>query len=230
MLQKTWIINISLLVLVIFFGIKTFGVWFGEEKNPLETATVKKRKSSPGKRIVKKRKPPESAYRDVVAKDLFSEDREEYIPEEPESDAKAEQLKIPGKKIILYGIVLIDDYQSALISNPVKKSGEPKDRWVKIGDTVGDLKVADIQKESITLAQGDDTYNVLLYDKDNPKKRTFVKKSPKRAISRKRPPRPKKTVSKKKLKPPGISKKTKPAAKGYEMVDTPFGKVKRRKK
>ncbi|RLB84345.1 MAG: hypothetical protein DRH24_05280 [Deltaproteobacteria bacterium] len=233
MIQKIWIINIGLVALVIFFGIKTFGVWSKKEKQVFDSGAVKREKPLRNKSVVKRRMPPESAYKDVVEKDLFSRDRAEFIVEEPEIEPEAEQPKMPGKKMVLYGIVLIDDYKSALISNPDRKPNERKDKWVKINDSVGDFKVADIHKDSVVLAQGADKYEILLYDKDNPKKRARVIKSSRPALITTKQAKPsvsnRKTLRKRHFEP-GITKRKKALPVEYEMVDTPFGKVRRRKK
>lgn len=222
MLSRIWVINLFMAVLVIFIGVKSYGVWTEGGQTALKMQAVKKSKARPKKRVVQKRMPPELAYAVVVDKTLFTPDRKEFIPEEePEQEPEAKQLYISGKKIVLYGVIVMDDYKSALITNPRPKTGERKTKWVKVEDPIGDFMVTLINKNSILLTKGSKEYKILLHDKDKPKRRaTATKKETKpKVIStapKKSPPRSK--ASKKKELPDGK----------YETIDTPFGKIKRR--
>lgn len=175
MFSKIWFINLFLAVFAVFFGLKAYGVWSEEEKTALEVQAVESHKARPWKRIVKKMAPPESDYSVVVERTLFSPERvsPELQDEEPGAE-EIKDLKVSGKRFFLYGVILTDDYKAALITDPEVKPGKKKQKWVMVGDTVGGFSVAGIKKDRIILAQGGREHEILLYDKDKPKKRVPV--------------------------------------------------------
>ena len=215
---------------MIFFGIKSLEVWSGGDETIPEIQTGKNSKNPlPGKMITKRTMPPESAYGIVVDKNLFFPDRAEFIPDESEPETKAPQAKVSGKKILLYGVVLMDDYKKALISNPRPEAGERRAKWVKTGDRIGDFSVTRIKKDSIILAEGTKKYEIFLYDKDKPKRRTT-------AAGKSRPTvvttKPAAAAAKLKRRPPmpRISKEKNSSEGEYKIINTPFGKIKRKVK
>ena len=179
MLPKVWIANIVLAVLVVFFSVNAYKIWDEDadagKEEPIVKTEAQKAAAGRGEKFVKRLMPAESAYDIVADQNLFSPDREEYVPDEPEPEAAPEPLvskdRISGETITLYGIIISEDYKKALINNPKRQSGESEQIWVAIGDAVSNLKVADIQKESIILAEGKKKYEVLLYDKNKVKSR-----------------------------------------------------------
>jgi hypothetical protein len=225
--SKIWLINISLAVLVIFFGIKSLEVWSKGDETIAEIQTGKNSTNPlPRKMITKRTMPPESAYGIVVDKNLFFPDRAEFIPDESEPETKAPQAKVSGKKILLYGVVLMDDYKKALISNPVPEEGERRAKWVKTGDQIGDFSVTGIKKDSIILAEGAKKYEIFLYDKDKPKRRTTAAGKSRPTVVTTKPA----AKSKKRPPMPGISKGEKSSDGEYKIVNTPFGKIRRKVK
>ena len=186
MFPKVWIANLVLAVLVVFFSVNAYKIWYedadaGKEERIVKT-TAQKAVAGRGEKYVKRLMPAESAYDIVADHNLFSPDREEYVPDEPEPAAAPEPLaskdRISGETITLYGIIILNDYKKALINNPKRQTGESEQIWVTIGDAVSNLKVADIQKESIVLAEGKKKYEVLLYDKSKVKSRNVPVSSP----------------------------------------------------
>lgn len=185
MFSKIWLINLVLAVFAIFFGLKAYGVWSEEEKTALEMQAVESHKARPKKRIVKRRMPPESDYSVVVERTLFSPER--ALPDLQEEEPAVEEikdLKVSGKRFFLYGVILTDDYKAALITDTEVKRGKKKQKWVMVGDTVGGFSVADIKKDRIILAQGAMEYEILLYDKDKPKRGAPVIKKAKPTVIR----------------------------------------------
>ena len=197
MLSKIWLINVVLLFLVGFFGLKAYGVWVqgnaGDnppqigrklvQKTPKPVATPYDRKIA-----------PETKYDALIALNLFSPERKETILETPKPDAKAKKVSVAEKKVIeqycakltLYGLVITDDSAEALVSYPVAKpalKGRKNTRrnvkrltarqtkWVKAGDSLGDFKVVSIEPDRVLLKTGDQSYDLLLYDKEKLKKR-----------------------------------------------------------
>ena len=225
MLSKKWAINIFLAFFFVFFGIKTCCVWFeGEQPDIKVDAAKKSARRTVKKKIVKKKIPSESAYTDIVGMNLFSPDRKEYIPEEPETESLVKEIKKSGKRIILYGVIIADDYKSALINDPEAKRGQRKSKWVKEGETIQGLKLAAIEEDRIFLTEGADGYEIFLYDANKPKTREHIAKetTPKVVVTK---PKPKKKKAK-----PAVSMKKETREGEYEIISTPFGNVKRRKR
>ncbi|QTA84506.1 hypothetical protein [Desulfonema magnum] len=221
MFSKIWLMNIVLAGCAVFFGIKAHDVWVAKEKSVPAIPVTQKSVAQPGKRILNRSVPRESVYKSVTNANLFSPDRAEFIPEEPEPEPEVKELSLLGKKITLHGVVMMDDYKSALITNPKREADERKNKWVKVGDTIDDdLEVAEIRKESILLAQGDKKYEVPLYDKSKTRTREKVKKSAKPTVVV--------SESQKASSKQGTSEKAGVSAPEFEMIDTPFGKMKRR--
>jgi len=227
MLSKKLAINILLAFFFVFFGIKTCCVWLeGEEPAIKVDAAKKSARRTVKKKILKKNVPSESAYTDIVGLNLFSPDRKEYILKEPETETEpvVKQIKKSGKRIILYGVIIADDYKSALINDPEAKRGQRKSKWVKEGETIQGLKLAAIEDDRIFLTEGADRYEIFLYDANKPKTREHIAKetTPKVVVTK---PKPKKKKTK-----PAVSMKKETQEGEYEIISTPFGKVKRRKK
>jgi hypothetical protein len=90
----------------------------------------------------------------------------------------AEQAKpVVRPQIVLYGVMIADDYQTASIINPGRPmlKGEREIKTLKLGDRVGDYKITKILPDRITVEAAGDSFEVFLYDSKSPKKRSEVK-------------------------------------------------------
>ena len=176
--SRIWVINILLAAFVVFFGMMSFDVWSkGDETIPEMQTGKNPEKPLPGKGIIERKMPPDSTYSIVAEKNLFSSNRSEVVPEKPTQ--KSGPLKISEKTIFLYGVVVMGDHKKALISNPetgpeAGKKRVAKEKWVALGDTLGNFSVADIQKDRIILADGANTHEILLYDKNKPARKIIA--------------------------------------------------------
>ena len=244
--SRTWFINVILAVCVAFFGAKSIGVWV-ESGDGIKTAqaVAEKTKKWHMKKVTREKMPPETAYGAVTDRNLFSPDRAEFVKEE-EVQVEAEPVKgdirISGRKVVLYGVIMTDDYRAALISDPKPKSPKRRSMWVKQGDIIGDsaegVVVSSIQKESITLRDGEKMYEVLLYDKKKSREKVAAQKQTKPTVvttkqtAVARPPAPGAKPGSKNAVPPKITtKKGSPSGDDeYNIINTPFGKIKRKKK
>lgn len=230
--SRIWLINISLAVFVIFFGIKSFEVWSGGDETIPKIRTGKSPEKPPPRKIIMERTmPPELVYGIVVDKNLFSSNRAESIPEE----LKPGELKVSEKNIFLYGVVLMGDHKKALISNPEPgpeaRERRAKCKWVKVGDTMGDFSVTDIRKDRIILAEGAKKHEILLYDKNKPARQITVAEKPKPTVVTAVTTEPAAAATKpdKELPIPGISERKSSSEGEYTIINTPFGPIKRRK-
>ena len=176
--------------------------------------------------LVKKGTAPKSAFGDIADKNLFSLDRTKYQPVEiKEETLSTETPKVDGRKITLFGVILLDGYRSALVSNPEVKSGEASTRWVKPGDRIAQLNVEQISKDSIVLSGEGKKYRVDLYDQKNKQRSGVAAVSPAAeptvVMTQPAPKAPPKTVE--------PQKETQPPDETFEMIKTPFGMIKRKK-
>ena len=223
MFSKIWLINMVLAVGVIFFGINAVGIWSGDDKKPVKLQPPQKAFSRTVKKITPKKLRPESDYRVIVERTLFFPDRAmpEGVDELPGA-GKTKALKVAGRRVVLYGVIIMGDMKTALIGDPAPKAGAKQSTWVKIGDAVGNFKVTGIKKEAIILAGGAKRYEILLYDKNNPKQRARQKTGAPKPIMISEKPK------KSKPRPKILKKRKKLSETDYKTVDTPFGKIKRR--
>ncbi len=253
MFSKLWFINIVLVVGVLFFAVKIFDVWFNQPRQIPEPTAAAAQEVQPEKQVAKRNLPPESSYRTIAEKNLFAEDRKEYLPPtlDPELDSSLEhEAEIKpfegfGKNVTLYGVMIFQDVKKALITNPDRKSGEPQDIWVKKGDTlleikrrdsVAALKVDEILRDRILVRDETSKYEILLYDKDKSKQRELIRmdEAPEvpparnipRAASRTRPVQPQTSEVPNNI--PQESQNEEASEPQYEIINTPFGEIKRR--
>lgn len=222
MAMKLSIINLSLLLCVLLIGSKTIDIWSSNNSPTLKTE--EKVSSQPIKPIKAKYIPSETQYENIVRDNVFSKERREYVPivEEKEEEAQTvvTQSNIKGRNVTLYGIIMMDDYASALVSNLDRKAGEKPHVWIKKGETIGGMTVNEIRPDSIILKEGSIKYKIVLNDENKSKTRSVEKKveSPKIVT----------TTSVPKSKPKAIQK-DQASDDEYETVNTPFGEFKRRK-
>ncbi|OQX25212.1 MAG: hypothetical protein BWK80_16785 [Desulfobacteraceae bacterium IS3] len=229
MFSKLWIINILFAAFAVFSGIKAYDIWYKKEMPKAEMpADAPKAENRSEKRMMSKTLPPESEYSIVAEKNLFSPERKEIIPEasEPEPEIKTDDPF--AKRIVLYGVIMMDAYKAALVENPDRKPDERKDKWVKEGDILGEFQVAEIRKESILLADKDKKYEVLLYDKQ---KSGNKEKTAAKAPAANQPTVVVSESTAVKASGSGTSggkaQDKSPSEPQFEMVDTPFGQMKR---
>jgi hypothetical protein len=108
----------------------------------------------------------------IAAKNIFSPDRKDFPVQ-----FSAETRKIVRPQIILYGTTIGDDYQFASIVNSGRSllRGERETMSLKVGDKVGDYKLAKVLPDRIVMEGIEDSFEVLLHDARAPKKRAEVR-------------------------------------------------------
>jgi hypothetical protein len=242
--SKIWLINISLAAAVVFLGIMSYEVWTkSDDMIPEARAAKNSVTSPPPARVAERVIPPESTYGIVVEKNLFFANRSEIFPKEPEKGPA----KLPEKPIYLYGVVLLGDKKQALISNPEfgadPAQKQPKDKWVKIGDTAGNFRVAEIDQDRVILTEGDNRREILLYDAKKPARKVVEQKPAAPTVVATGAPAPAPVAAPAMNPAMGAPVRTTPSApkpaaaaaagKGedageFTVVNTPFGPVKRR--
>jgi hypothetical protein len=111
------------------------------------------------------------SYISIAEKNIFSQDRKDFST--PGKGSKP----MVRPQVILYGVTIVGDYRAASIANPGRSlpKGERETFTIRLGEKVGEYKLANISSDRITLEAEGDNFEVLLYDPRIPKKRTSVK-------------------------------------------------------
>jgi hypothetical protein len=116
------------------------------------------------------------SYIFISQNNIFAPERKEFPIVAPPPPAQPVIKPIVRPKITLYGVMLADDYQSAsIVDDRPKTKGERETRNVKVGDPIGEFKVAQILPDRIVMEATGDSFEVLLYDAKSPKQRTYAK-------------------------------------------------------
>lgn len=215
-----------LAILCLFFARNAHQVW--QQRQAVRPAPPPSIVSPPSAGAVNAlRKRPKTTppfEKTAIELNLFSPERAEYVPPPPAPvEEVKEAIKLPGRKITLFGVVMMENYRKALIQDPYRTAGQPPHRWVKAGDTIGDYTVRAIENQGIIVASAGERYNVPLYDAEKRRGGHAVEKSKKPTVVRSSVAVEKKTIREKK-NPNGE------IAPDEEYVETPFGMIKRKKK
>jgi len=112
------------------------------------------------------------SYSLISEKNVFSPERKEF------STTPVEQPKpLARPQIILYGVAITPEYQSASVLNPGRTlhKGERETKTIKVGDRMGENKLAKILPDRITMEASSDSFDVLLYDPKGPKKKPEIR-------------------------------------------------------
>lgn len=175
MFRRIWLVNGVLIVLLGIIGIGNYRVWTQRDSPALMTPPTGAPPVSETDTSSRKISMPESVFESLVKKDLFSPERKEFMQDKPAPRPSGIQRESLEKALALYGTVLLEEYKAALIRELKKKSDGPTERWVRMGDTVGDVRIVDIKKERIVIARGEERCEVYLYDKNKPQKPVTAK-------------------------------------------------------
>jgi len=170
------ILNLLVFIIIILLASINYDAW----TRPTEVTPATRAASNPGTKIEfpktieeKKEFPSISSPMIISERNIFSPERKDFpIQTGPEG-----KKPVVRPQIILYGVTMAGDYQSASISNPGRplKKGEREAMTLKIGDRVGGYKLSKILPDRIALEAVEDTFEVLLYDPNKPKQRIYAK-------------------------------------------------------
>jgi hypothetical protein len=108
----------------------------------------------------------------ISEKNIFSPERKDFSF--PGAGGKK---PIVRPKIILYGVTIAGDYQAASIVNPGRPlhKGERETITLRLGEQIAGYKLAKVWSDRITMEAEGDSFEVLLYDAREAKKRTEAK-------------------------------------------------------
>jgi hypothetical protein len=241
MFSKLAWINIILAGMVSFFIMKTSDIWTANDELVPDVETVNEAGAKKGIKIVQKKISPQSFYNVITDQNLFSEERIEIIipkatkkvEKKEEEKPEIKEISFPGKQIKLYGIILMEKYRTALISNPIQGSDQPKDRWVKQGDRLGKMIVTRINRESIHIKEKNQIYKIRLYDEKDRKIQPRSSRAEKDTGVVKKKEKPGRNTQLIRVSKPSSGSKTGMQTEAsddeYETIYTPFGEFKRKK-
>ena len=166
-----------LLILVVFLlTYKNYETWSQPFERTAKKETAKKPEGkgdpSPGIEGAKRPSPGGSVLL-IAQNNIFNPDRKEF----PILTVEQQTKPTVRPQIILYGVMIADDYQTASIINPGRPlhKGEREIKTLNVGDQIGDYKITKILPDRITVEAPGDSFEVLLYDARVPKKRPDVK-------------------------------------------------------
>ena len=234
MVSRVWVINSVLAIALVICMSNIWEVWHADTQVfPVKRTAVKEKEPLQIKKFPEHNVLKESAYQNVVDKNLFSPDRAPASPEiEADEPEILEEVRIPGKKVVLYGVIMVDDYKKALTNNPADRESDL--RWVREGEQIGNLKVRQILEDNILLVDEEGSYRVLLYD---PEKVSKMSAKPVRQNDKDDQPQViiagKKNIPAKKIinePKKHVEKVTTSKDDEYEIIETPFGEIKRKRR
>jgi hypothetical protein len=112
-------------------------------------------------------------YTALVEQNIFNPERKEF----PIFPTETIKKPLARPQVVLFGVTIAGDYQSASIVQIGRslRKGEREMLTLKMGERIGEYKLASILPDRITLEAEGDTFEVLLYDTAKPKTRTAVK-------------------------------------------------------
>ncbi len=176
MSSKYIILNLLLLSVVFIVAVENYETWTQATELVSDRAeTLKKpamKAETPSPVVITKEPTSLRSFISISEKNIFSPERKDFPIL---SVGKPKQAARP--QVILYGVTTAGEYQAASVVNPGRplKKGERETMTLKIGEKVGEYKLAKIQPDRITMESNGDSFEVLLYDPRNPKQRMEVK-------------------------------------------------------
>ncbi|MGQ9647168.1 MAG: hypothetical protein ACUVWO_11615 [Thermodesulfobacteriota bacterium] len=169
------IFSLLLFVAAVLLAQKNYDVWTQPLESLTEERRVRKAEPRPEGAFVPGRQQETTSLASTIAiseKNIFNPERREFsftLPEQSKPMARPQ--------IILYGVTIAKDFQAASLVQPGRplRKGEREMMTLKIGEKVGDYKLARVLPDRITLESGEDSFEVLLYDANAPKKRAVIR-------------------------------------------------------
>lgn len=219
--------------LILLLMIKNYEIWTLPVEWVPEKDTAKRPQTRPEKKpevlstFGTQRNPTASSrtYASIAEKNIFSPERKDFPT--PMGTA-GRQLVRP--QIVLYGVTIIGNYRAASMASPGRplQKGERETFTVKVGERVGEYKVAKILSDRVTLEAEGDAFEVLLYDQSKSKRRSDMRTETKPATITSTQPVPSSPVpgsptpAQPSTTPPAaVPKPTPPAGSGQIGVATP---------
>jgi len=170
------VFSLFLFFIVLILGYENYQTWSSAGAPGSITQVGKKvdgKTDPPSGAIASREAAPLESFRVIAEKNVFHPERQDF----PSQAGAAAPIKPATRPpITLYGVVMVGSYESATIINPGRPlhKGEREAKTLKVGDRVGEYKLAKILPDRIVMQGGEDSFEVLLYDPLSPKKRVAV--------------------------------------------------------
>lgn len=175
---KYGILCLLLFCIIGLFAFKNYVIWtHSMEWMPEKGSPKKSEKKSQLSPMTASKKDPKAIESNILIseKNIFHPERKDF----PLMATAIDTLKKAAVRpqVILSGVTITEDYESASIINPGRslKKGERETMTLKVGDRIGEYKLAKIMADRIIFEAEEDTLEVLLYDPKAPKKRVDIK-------------------------------------------------------
>ena len=166
------VLSLVALCVIFLLILKNYETWTRSVEITPERSTVRKQEAKienpPAGRPQKAAGMTQPDAATIAVKNIFSPDRKDFPVQ------SSETRKIVRPQIILYGTTIGDEYQFASIVNSGRSllRGERETMSLKVGDKVGDYKLAKVLPDRSVMEGAEDSFEVLLHDAKAPKKRT----------------------------------------------------------
>jgi hypothetical protein len=163
---------VVLFIMILFLAIKSYDALTHPLKRIPDQGAAKRSEArtenSPAIGVVKEATSIAS-YHSIAEKNIFNPERKDF----PVTGSGSAMKPAVRPQVILYGVTIAKDYQSASVVNPGRplKKGERDLMTLRLGERFGEYKLTKVLSDRITLEAGGDTFEVLLYDPKTPKRR-----------------------------------------------------------
>lgn len=179
--KRYFVLNILLCLVILVTAIENYETWIHPAELLPDTGIA------PEKSKIKNENPPMTAsakgpmsvqsYNLISEKNIFNPERTDF----PTPAATTVEAKKPivRPQVILYGVAIGEDYQSATVVIPGRThlKEERETLILKVGREIGEYTLTKILPDRITMEGDGDTFEVLLDDSKNPKR--YVEPRPK---------------------------------------------------
>ena len=177
---KYLVLNILLCFLILFIAIENYQTWNRSADFLPDSGIVYKKletKNENPPMMVSTKEPTSIQSINLISgKNIFTPERKDFPVSIVPAIAET-QKTIVHPQVVLYGVTIADDYQSATVVNPGRplRKDERETLTIKIGQKIGEYKLAKILPDRIVMENDGDNFEVLLYDPKNPRKRMEVR-------------------------------------------------------
>jgi len=180
MISKYTVANFLLLIVVVLLGFKNYGAW----THPVEAVPKNETYKGSGQKSGTPPVTPDAqgvkdsivSFKTIPEKNIFSPERKDF-PIAPAPTVNPNVRPKARPQVSLYGVAIAEDYQAATITSPGRplQKGERESMTLKIGEKVGEYRLAKVLPDRITMENGNDSFEVFLYDPNMPKRRADSK-------------------------------------------------------
>ncbi len=173
--KKYAVLNSLLCLVVILLVFENYETWNGSigwlPNTGIVAQKAETRNENPPVTISTNEPMSAQSYNLISEKNIFSPERKDFpITTLAMTSAPA---PIAPPQIVLYGVAIAGDYQTATVVNPGRplRKGEGEAQILKIGEQIGGYRLAKILPDRIAMESNGQTFEVLLYDSKIAKKR-----------------------------------------------------------